>query len=336
MKYEDRLSLLHQVSRMYYEQGKRKNQIAKSLGKSQTHVANLLKEAKRRGVVEIKINLPRLLRLRDQLKQKFVLKDAVVVPFQNECGNLLTDLARAAAEYFDERVQNNQSVALGGGYLMYRMVTLLPDRSRDIQIYPAAIIARGPTTAHIDPLVVVNSLWAKSGQHKEKLHYVTVTPIDNPSTLGEVRKHYRDLLTNQVVKGLFDQMKKTDWVFASIGGLDADESYVRATNYSTRNLLDEIRLDNSTLSADGVIGDIAYSFFDNQGVTKRDWNIVATVGVDHLKRMVKENKHVVVVVGGYKLSALRAVLRGNICNVLITDAQAAESLLNERPPRRVT
>lgn len=322
---------------MYYEEGKKKNEIAKAIRQSPTQVGKLLREAKEKRIVEIKVNLPRLTVLRDHLKQRFGLRDAVVVPSQSDLTDLLTALAQASAEYFDENVADGASVAFGGGYLMYRMVSMLPDRPRNIEIYPAAIIARGPTTAHIDPLVIVNSLWAKSGQPKEKVHYVTVTPVDNPSSINEVRKHYVGLLNNRVVKGLFDEMKKTEWVFASIGALDADESYTKATNYSTCNLLDEIRLNDRTLRSKGVVGDIAYSFFNSDGRSQAEWNIVATVGVDHLKRMVKENKSVVVVVGSYKLRALRAVLRGKICNVLITDSRAAELLLekNKRDPSTI-
>jgi DNA-binding transcriptional regulator LsrR (DeoR family) len=46
--------------------------------------------------------------------------------------------------------------------------------------------------------------------------------------------------------------------------------------------------------------------------------------------MVADPKsRVVVIVGSYKLQALRAVLRGKLCNVLITDAEAAEKISNE-------
>jgi DNA-binding transcriptional regulator LsrR (DeoR family) len=333
MKAEERLALLYKVAQMFYEQRIKKYKIAKMVKQSPTQIAKLLEEAKRRGIVKITVSLPRLTVLQERLKAKYKLKEAIVIPYDRDCSALLIRLSKAAAEYFDNRVDDGSRVALGGGYLMYRMVNLLPERPRDIHIYPAAIIARGPTSAHLDPLVIVNSLWARSGQPKEKLHYVTVTPSDKPPKVDQLRQHYQELLRNRVVNGLFNEMKNTGWVFASIGSVDADPAYIQATNNSTRNLLDEIKLDDGSLRSQGVIGDIAYSFFDASGDTKRDWNIVATIGVDHLKRMVRENRNVVVVVGSYKLRALQAVLAGRICNVLITDATAAEKLLDNKTAR---
>jgi DNA-binding transcriptional regulator LsrR (DeoR family) len=43
--------------------------------------------------------------------------------------------------------------------------------------------------------------------------------------------------------------------------------------------------------------------------------------------MVKAGKKVVVAVGKYKLTALRAALKGRLFNVLITDEMAARELL---------
>jgi len=205
---------------------------------------------------------------------------------------------------------------------------MLPERQRDIGIFPAAIIARGSHIAHIDPLILVTLLWAKSGHLQERAHYVTVTPLRKSANSSQLRKHYLQLLRNEMVGELFESMKAVDWVFASIGGLDAEQSYIAATNYSTRNLLDEIKLEDDKLRKEGVVGDIIYSFFDENGETKPQWNIVATLGVNQLKKMAADpNKHVVVTVGAYKMRALKAVLRGKLCNTLITDARAAELLL---------
>jgi DNA-binding transcriptional regulator LsrR (DeoR family) len=330
MKRQDRLALLYKVAQLYYEAGVKKYKIGNMVHQSPTQVANLLKEAERAGIVSIEVNLPRLKMLQDKLKKKYRLKDAVVVPFDPNCPVLLKRLSQAAAEYFDENVSEGSKVGLGGGYLMYEMINGLPDRVRDIQIFPAAIIARGPNVGHIDPMIVGTLLWAKSGHLKERVHYVTVTPIDRTASLAQVRKHYAELLRNKMVSRLFDAMKTVDWLFSSIGDLEADGEYVAATNYSTKTLLNEIKLDEASLRQQGVVGDIIYSFFDRDGNTRREWATVATHGVEHLKRMaVDPNKHVVVVVGAYKLRALKATLKGRLCDVLITDAHAAEAVLRE-------
>jgi DNA-binding transcriptional regulator LsrR (DeoR family) len=328
MKKEDRLALLYKVAQLHYEEGMKKYEIGNIVRQSPTQVANLLKEAEEAGIVRIRVTLPRLKTLQEKLKSKFSLRDVVVIPFESNCPALLKMLSQAAAEYFDDKVSDGSKVGLGGGYLIYEMVNLLPERIRDLKIFPAAIIARGPEIGHIDPMTVGTLLWAKSGHLKQRAHCVTVTPLDRPANLSQLRKHYQELMRNNIVKDLLESMKTVDWLFASIGGLDADEAYVAATNYSTRNLLSEIQLDDANLRKEGVVGDIVYSFFDRDGNTKPQWNAVATLGVNQVKLMAADpTKRVVVVVGGYKLRALQAVLRGRLCNVLITDAGAAELIL---------
>jgi hypothetical protein len=213
------------------------------------------------------------------------------------------------------------------------MINALPDQRRDIDIYPAAIIGRGPVIAHIDPMILVTLLWAKSGREQGRAHYVTVLPPEKGSTREEVQKEYKQFhKTRKKVSELFEQMKDVDVVFASIGGLEVSSEYRSATSYATKNLLGEMSLTEEDLRAEGAVGDIAYSFFNEKGETKPEWNFFLSLGVKHLKQIAADpNKRVVVVVGGYKIAALKAVLRGKLCNVLITDAQAAETVLDEKP-----
>lgn len=327
-KREDRLSLLYKVAYLYYEVGKKKYEIGQQVKQSPSQVGNLLEEALREGIVKIEVNLPRLKRLEDRIKKKFDLRDVVIVPNDSDCSSLLNRLGQASSEYFEANVPDGAKVGLGGGYLMYEMINRLPARKRDIEIFPAAIIGRGSRISHIDPMILVTLLWARSGHLPERARYVTVTPLDKAVDIPELQKHYRQLLRNRKVSELFEDMKGVDWVFASMGGVEADEAYIAATNYATKNLLDEIKLDDRTLRGEGVVGDVVYSFFDKNGKTKSDWNLVPTVGVKQLKEMSSDpRKRVVITVGSYKMPALEGLMRGEICNVLITDALAAEKLL---------
>jgi deoxyribonucleoside regulator len=327
MKDKDRLALLYRVASMYHEQGLKKFQIANAINQSATQVANLLKEARDAGILRIKVDLPRVQVLERKLKSQFGLHEAVVIPSDRDLSALLKNLGRAAAEYFEQIVPSFKKIALGGGYLMYEMIAHLPDRRRDIDIYPAAIVARGPTVTHIDPLTLVTLLWAKSGHEQGRAHYITVTPPEPNLGLKRTQDYYRQVLRNKRAKELFDSMIKVDAVFASVGGFDTDPAYAAATRYTSKNLLEELNLQDSMLTRSPAIGDIAYSFFDNEGKTKREWNFVPSVG-SHLKQISSTpGRLVIIVVGGYKQKSLTAVLRGAICNVLITDADAAEEVL---------
>jgi DNA-binding transcriptional regulator LsrR (DeoR family) len=103
---------------------------------------------------------------------------------------------------------------------------------------------------------------------------------------------------------------------------------MKTTNKNSQNLLDELGLTKDALRNSGALGDIAYSFFDAEGNTKPEWEIFPGIGIERLKEMAKsEDKRIVTTVGRYKINSLKSILKGKLCNVLITDAEAAEIIL---------
>ncbi len=327
----ERLSLLHKVATLYYEEGLKKYDIAFKIEQSPTQVGLLLREAVREGLVNISVNMPFFTVLQEQLRHKFELAEAIVVPSDKDITILLQNLSQATAEYFEKYVSDGAKVAVGGGHLTYRMIDRLTDKKREIDIYPTAIIGRGPDVAHIDPIVLVTLLWAKSGQQHRRAHYVTLTPPVENSTTNEVAEHYKALLKdNEKLATLMRRIETVDYVFCSIGSLDSNQDYVTAVNKTSQNLLDEMKLNKEALRNAGAIGDIAYSYFDADGKTKKDWSIFPSIGINNLQKLSKStNKRVVVTVGGYKIDSLRAVLKGGLCNTIITDAEAAKRVLKD-------
>ncbi len=281
-----------------------------------------------RLVVRIKVSLPHIQELQIKLKSDLsFLQDVIVIPYENDCAVLLKSLAKAAAEYFDERVRPGMKIAIGGGYLIYEMISALPDKKRDIEIYPTALIGRGPDISHIDPIITATLLWAKSGRQPDSGHYVTLPPLESrDTTLKSAKRVYAKLLGQEKVRAVYEGMKKVDAVFSSIGALNADPEYKAVTQYATKNLLEEMSAKENELN--GAVGDINYSFFDRNGATKPEWNPFPTLGVTDLAEMARDcEKRVVVIAGSYKMEALEGVVSGRLCNVLITDAQAVERLL---------
>lgn len=327
----ERLSLLHKVASLYYEKGLKKYDIANEIKQSPTQVGLLLKEAVETGIVKIEVNLPRFTSLQEKLKRAFSLQDAIVVPSDRDINVVLQNLSKATAEYFEKNVSDGKKVAVGGGYLTYRMIEQLENKERDIDIYPTAIIGRGSIITHIDPIVLVTLLWTKSGHPYAKAHYVTVTPPSSRASELEIRKHYTALQKHEKLKSLLEEMEQVDFVFTSVGSLDPDKEYLAATKKKSQNLLDELNLTKEKMKDEGGIGDIAYSFFDAEGRSKPDWSIFPNIKIDRLREMAKDSKkRIVITVGNYKIDSLRAVLKSEkMCNVLITDATAAATLMKK-------
>jgi deoxyribonucleoside regulator len=332
MKITDDRKTLLEVARLYYEEEITKSEIAKSRGVSNTQVGRLLKEAHERGIVQIKFHPPLLEELGFQLIRRFDLRKAIVIPSVPNMRKNYEFQRRlwgeAAADYFEETVKPGMKVGISGGYTVHEMISALPVRDRRIKIFPTAIIGRGPIIEHLDPVVLVTLLWSKSGRASETAYYVTVPPFERGSSVETVQRENKLLLKRQKVRTVYEGMKEVDIIFGSIGSVEVPKEYSAHTHHTTIRLLEEIGVTETRLRSEGAVGDINYSFFNENGNTKASWDFFLTLDVEHLRRMASlPKKDVVIMAGVYKVVPLKAVLKGRLCNVLITDEQTAIELL---------
>jgi deoxyribonucleoside regulator len=345
MSESQRRQLLLVVARLYYgDQKWSKTKISSELDIPTMQVGRLLREAEDKGIVRFSFVPPEDEGLAGEVMSKYTfLRRVVIVPHIEDVLAQQETLGSAAAKYFESEVFDGARVALSGGNTVYQMVKRIPEKERRLDIYPTAIIGRGPTTGHLDPMVLATLLWARSGAELgSKVYSVTVPPVKDNTSLPELAKEYRRIIKDlPEVDEVFEGMQSVDFVFASIGSVKTSERYRRARKRREMNLFGAIKISESDLRQlenDGVVGDINYSLFNSEGQTMREnWSPFRTLGVGVLRGMVQERglhqKRVVIVVGQYKITALKAALAGQICNVLITDDAAARELLEEKANR---
>lgn len=327
---EDRLRQVLKVAHLFYEQEMTKTEISHEIRASSTQVARLLAEAREQGFVRIEFSPPKLYDLSERLKRKFDgLRDAVVVTAAEDLAFLRRMIGKAAAQYFEANVDKDALVALGGGDTMYEMVMALPSRKREVRLTPAAIIDTGPVLTHIDPAVLVSLLWVRCGREAGHAHLVTGLPFNRPLSRQKLKEEYDEFSRRKSVHEVLTEMRRADFLFTSLGCLQTDPAYEKLAPRPHRYLLENLRLTEAGLQREGVVGDLNYSFFDAKGRTMPNWNVFPALGVEAVREMVQAQKTVVVAAGNYKLPALRAALQGRLLNVLITDEQAAQGLLQE-------
>jgi DNA-binding transcriptional regulator LsrR (DeoR family) len=327
----ERLSLLHKIAHLYFEKGLKKFEIAHKINQSPTQVGLLLKEAQSRGIVEITVSLPKLFLMQESLKTRYQLQDAVVIPSESDYNILRLNLSVASAEYFESHVISGKKVAVGGGYLTFKMVDLLETKDRDIDVFPTALIGRGTVLHHIDPSIVATMLWAKSGHRLGKLHIFSITPPKSGADLAEIKDYYSKIIGERKgLRTICDGLGNVDFVFASIGAMNLEDHYLKAVRKKAPALLEELGLAPEELKRQGAIGDIVYSFVDDTGKSRPDWQIFPGIDMKTLRKIAADkSKKVVISVGSYKLPILRAILKGRLASVLITDAGAAQQLLTK-------
>jgi deoxyribonucleoside regulator len=326
---DERLQQILKVAHLFYEREMTKTEISHEIRASSTQVARLLAEASEQGYVRIEFSPPKLYDLGEQLRSKYGwLQAAVVVSYADDLAFLRRMIGKAAAQYFESAVEPGATVALGGGDTMYEMVMALPQEARGNKLVPAAIIDTGPVLTHIDPVVLVTLLWVRSGRQSGHAHFATGLPMSKPLSRQKIKEEYEEFSRRKAVQEVLAEMKRADFLFTSLGCLEAAPAYEKLAPRPHKYLLENLKLTEATLVKEGAVGDLNYSFFAEDGTTAPEWNIFPALGVEQAQAMVKARKTVVVAAGRYKLPALQAALKGQLFNVLITDELAARELLN--------
>lgn len=331
MKSSEDLGLLLKVAKLYYADGMSKTDISHEIRQSTTQVARLLQWALERKIVRIDFYPPLLEGLAANLVSKYpCLREAFVVPFTPD-PTFQTDLiAKQGAEYFEVAVVPKSKVALSGGVTVFEMVKTLPERDRNIKLYPTTVLGRGHTIVrHIDPIVSLNLLWTKSGYKEDGIFFVTVTPLEKQQTFEDIRNYNKELLNRFKVRKLVDEIKTVDFVFASIGPIALPVDIRKQVGALGVDLLADVGITEKQMRAEGAIGDLAYCFLDKDGNCKKEWEMLFLgLSLENYRQMAADpKKRVVLMAGRHKDDPLRAALKGRLINVLITDETTAKTLL---------
>lgn len=124
---EEKIERMIAVARMYYEHDMNQSQIAKALGISRPLVSVLLTEAKACGIVTITINDINMNteKLAKCLKDRFLLKNVILVPDEVVAGETNLSVARTAYQYCFDKKNAEKSVGIGWGSMMGHMADLV-------------------------------------------------------------------------------------------------------------------------------------------------------------------------------------------------------------------
>lgn len=164
---------------------------------------------------------PRIQELEKVLQARYCcLKEVSVIPTGSSDEEFqLQELGEAGASYFDglldllhaQRPNRRVKVALSGGNTMYKVVQALEEKERNIEIYPAALVGRGPfIPEHIDPMVLISVLPNKSGRHKESAFYVTIQPFDRDRPPTSIVEDNETLKRTPKMSQVWEGMQKVD------------------------------------------------------------------------------------------------------------------------------
>ncbi len=372
---KDKLPLIdiREIARLRHEQFMEPTKILNKLQKedpdrwhylNRNKIAEMEKEARERGIITFSYPtaIEEIEKLQEDLRSMLGLERVIVVENKPKepYSSLLARWGLAAARYFEGLVcgggpgGGNLIVGISGGQtLNFFANAVTPHRREHVQIHTLALIGQGrppsvisdqEVPAHVNPIVNATILWSKCGAIQGNLHYATVAPFDelNPRSLFSIKKSAKD---NARIRAAIEAMRQIHVFFTGLGQIS--KSTGNAEFDSTLSISELLRgfKTPKDLRDDGVVGDIGYNLFGDEGGVPegKSWDYFLTpgclesppLGVEFYRDQVEfpdildtsecvvGRKKVVVMAGKHKVDAIKAALLGGLFNVWITDHESA-------------
>lgn len=310
---EDRKKQLTKAAYLYYVKDKTQAEIAEELNVYRTTVSRMLAQAKKEGLVEIKIKDfdSEIFTLETYVKEKYGLKFLEIVPNDTESSEEEKErqLAKAAGSVIRNRVNEDDVIGLAWGSAVGNAVNQVENRR--LEKTTVVPIVGGPS--HINSKYHVNTLvYELARRFQGKSLFVNATVVQENQALKE------GIFDSQYFSELRSYWQKLDIVFVGIGGsLDYQKS-------QWRDLLTQEDLQD--LRSREAIGDCCCRFFDAQGEILKGDLYDRTIGLP-----LEELKHVTqsigITRGKQKSAAILALLKKQYINGLVTDQETALAVL---------
>ncbi|MEL6272855.1 MAG: sugar-binding transcriptional regulator, partial [Chloroflexota bacterium] len=290
--------LLATIASSYYILNQSQGEIAKRLDMSTSKVSRLLKEARERGIVDIRINMPipRDIELEQRLIDHFGLKDAYVLKTADVSNpqartNAIGKLAANYIKRMLESFPSGASVGVAWGRGVHAAVTALPDNAAtNINAVP---LIGGIGTLAIDSPDVTRVVAQKLGGRHYDLH----API-----LVE-RPEVKDVLMSEpAVQVGIQRANEVHLAITGIGTVvDEASSFLRSGLLSNTDL--------AHLRSEGLVGEMCGHFYDIRGEYQRYEINRRIIGLD-LNQLKRVELVMAVAYGQLKAEAIYGALQG--------------------------
>ena len=311
MKNPD-LHLLTKVAVLYYREGLTHQAISKRLGLSRQSVGRFLQRARREGLVQIHIDSPLLhcTELESQLESRYSLREAVVVsPVTETELSIKRTLGKAGAEFLMRRVQSGDTLGVSWGSTVLECAQQLKPLETEnvtvVQLNGSLDVGSYSTRAEY---VVDQMARAFNGK------MVTISApmlVDRPEILDSLKSDSR-------VAAALETAEKSRIAIFGVGDVSENSSPYKA-GYFDLALIQE-------LNRHGAVGEICGRFYNAEGKIAAQDIQKRTLAVD-LESLKKKKFSVAIAGQPKKVTALKGMLKGGFCNVLITDEATARELL---------
>ena len=312
-------ALIVKVARMYYEQNMSQDQIARSLITSRSNISRILSVAKKRGIIEIKINesTKRETDIEEMLISRFGLRAALVAKVPRSTSDYKA-VGQLAVQSFLNHLKPRVRVAISWGRSIQAMIDALDNENRpDLTFIP---LMGGMTSipSSYSGETLIRSLAEKFNADYQILHAPTI--VQSPDIKLALMKE-------PSVAAVIDSARNADVAFVGIGSRGANSSIhiLQSAGINEK--------DNPDFYSKWA-GDLAGRFFDRDGKSISKQLDSRTVGLE-LSEISKMKRVVGVAAGDEKTEGILAALRGGLISELVTSSNCALKLLEAAESKKL-
>ncbi len=302
------------VASLYYKLDRSQAEIAERFGVSTSKISRMLREARDRGIVEIRVHMPipRDVALEQELCAVYGLRDALVLQSGDaDDDSLLSACGNLAAGYLQRAIPAlpaGASIGVAWGRSVYAAISAAAVMTGE-QIDVIQLIG-GVGSENVDSPDIARILATKLGGR----HYDLPAPI-----MVKQSESLEILLGERPLREALERGRRVKLAVAGIGAVDEDASSFLRAGLLTRDVLADLR-------DQGAVGEMVGRFYKLDGtvlgieINRR----VIGIELDDLRRIPNS---LAVARGSTKVEAIVGALRGRLITVLVTDDETARGVL---------
>lgn len=310
----DKEALLANVALLYYGDGLTQGEIARRMKVSRATIVNLLREARERGIVDIRVHgryIANTTLARD-LRARYGLSD-VYVSRAGEEGRAsradeLAQLARVAGEALLDVLEPGDRLGIAWSETIHRMALEIPRQAVpgvEVCQMVGSMVSSRISAAETCAIEIANALSARC------------FTLHAPGVVAS-RELAQIFLAEPTIRAQLERLDLLDLAVTSIGTLSPDTHLV-AAGIATPDEL-------SAALAAGARGIVCCRYIDAEGEACRVAPDDRLIGID-IPTLRRARKRMLVVCGADRAHAVRAAIRGGLVSHLCLDYALAERLL---------
>jgi DNA-binding transcriptional regulator LsrR (DeoR family) len=320
-KIVDDERLIYKVCSLYYQDNMNQKEIGDYLGVSRSSVLRMLQKGRESGIVTIELHNPATYnygKLEKNLENRFGLKDVVIVEESvlDTKDESAAHLFGQAADYLHNSFKEGDQIGVTMGQTLNSVVMTNKtfEKHQNLMFVP---MVGGISQSTVDGEDVQGNEIARKFADK---FGGTYTQFLSPAVFSN--KMVLDyFLQEKAINYILDEFKKINVAVLGLGIPErADHTLLKAGYVTAR----ELRM----LADGGAVGDIGLQFFDKDGSTEKFKFFNERVAAMSLEEMKNIPVRIGIANGEKKAASVLGAIKGDLINVLITNAECARHLLD--------